>query len=396
MSSSTMVFEDLSLSDLITPVCYTRLLLIYNYIIEDLEKPLLEFLHQYCPSAFKRITANKLVDSVHQPTLYTCKNDTDTSVSSFNIEQTDIFPYGRIPDERSPLFFLHQLILKDGTILAIGIHHRLTDGHGFINLLHRFSIWMTGQQVPSLFEHDRSLIRMKIAPAVTYEHFEYYIGESSASSALHLPEVETDVIIKRYKKLELFRTLSITSKNVSFNDVLVAWLTKIISQIRRVPSENIVKVGMPSNGRTVLDLGESYFGNCIFYMYFPFLMADLESLSINDLSERVHNERKRYMTQAYMQSALAYIEDSTKKAHSIIYPIFNLFGAYDLAFTNWSRFPMYKIDFGNGPPKRVFLPPGKRRNGMITILPTTDGDHEIELYIRLDKRFAEELSQALN
>ncbi len=76
-------------------------------------------------------------------------------------------------------------------------------------------------------------------------------------------------------------------------------------------------------------------------------MPDLELFLINDLSERVHKEQRKYVTQAYIKSALAYIEYNTHKSHHIIYPILNLFGAYDLAFTNWSRFPMCKIHFGN-------------------------------------------------
>jgi hypothetical protein len=96
------------------------------------------------------------------------------------------------------------------------------------------------------------------------------------------------------------------------------------------------------------------------------------------------------------RSALAYIDYNVAKSDSMLCPIFNLFGACDLAFTNWSQFPMYKIDFGHGPPKRVFLPPGKRRNGMITILPTPNGDNQVELYVRLDKRFVGDLLKVLH
>ncbi|CAF1159164.1 unnamed protein product [Adineta steineri] len=395
MSSATNVDEKLSLCDFIVPVSYTRLLLIYDYVIHDLEKPLLKFLYNYCPSAFKRISDNKLIDSTDHPTIYTHAIDRNTSLSSLDIEHTDIFPYGRIPDKESPLFFLHQLTLKDGTILAIGIHHRLTDGHGFINLIYRFSVWMSGEQIPLLFEHNRSLIKKKTAPTILYQHREYYSEDSLLLPSIYCPHVETDVIVRHYKKQDLFNMLNITSKHVSFNDVLVAWLTKIISSVRHVPSKTIVKVGMPTNGRNILGLDENYFGNCVFYIYIPFLMTDLESSSVDELSERVHEERKKCMTKAYIESALAYIKCNTTKSHSSIYPIFNRFGEYDIAFSNWSRFPMYQIDFGHGPPKRVFLPPGKRRNGMINILPSIDGDNEVELYIRLNQIHVKELLKIL-
>ena len=158
----------------------------------------------------------------------------------------------------------------------------------------------------------------------------------------------------------------------------------------------VVKVGMPINGRDILGPDENYFGTFIFYMYFSFLMADLESFSINDLAEQVYNKRKTYMIETYIKSAFAYMHYNTRDSNTMIYRIFNLFSKYDLAFTNWSRFTMYKIDSGHGPPKCVFLPTGKRRNGMITILPTNNGNNEIELYIRLEKRFVNEFLNMLN
>jgi NRPS condensation-like uncharacterized protein len=190
--------------------------------------------------------------------------------------------------------------LKDGTVLAVGIHHRLTDGYGFITLLHRFADWKVSEQGPPLFEHDRSLLKEKIASTISYEHYEYYTKQLFGPTIPQIPEGETDVIVKRYIKEELFRALNITSTFVSFNDVLVAWLTKIMSRIRRVPSDTTVKVGMSSDARRTLQLGENYFGNCVFYIYLPFLMAELESASVNDLSERVHKQRTQCMAQAYI------------------------------------------------------------------------------------------------
>ncbi len=43
--------EDLSLNDVMMPKCYTRVLWVFDYQIDDLEKPLMEFLNKYCPTA---------------------------------------------------------------------------------------------------------------------------------------------------------------------------------------------------------------------------------------------------------------------------------------------------------------------------------------------------------
>ena len=94
------------------------------------------------------------------------------------------------------------------------------------------------------------------------------------------------------------------------------------------------------------------------------------------------------MTKDYITSALAWV----KNAKSPVYPGFKAFLGKDLAFTNWSRFPAYQIDFGQGPPRRVALPPG-RWDGLILILPTeTD---QVELYIGLKQDQANELPQRI-
>lgn len=47
--------EDLSLDDITAPKCYIRVVWMFDYVINDLEKPLLEFLRVYCPTAFHQI-----------------------------------------------------------------------------------------------------------------------------------------------------------------------------------------------------------------------------------------------------------------------------------------------------------------------------------------------------
>ena len=90
------------------------------------------------------------------------------------------------------------------------------------------------------------------------------------------------------------------------------------------------------------------------------------------------------MTKDYMTSALAWV----KKVSTPVYPGFQAFLGKDLAFTNWSRFPAYETDFGQGPPRRVTLP-AARWDGLVLVLPTeTD---QVELYIGLKQDHANEL-----
>jgi hypothetical protein len=388
--------QDLSLNDVIMPKCYTRALWVYDYKIDDLENPLIEFLKRYCPTAFWQIVyddtksnSGQLVESTSDSNRIFSRNEQpDIPISHYincSFQELDVFPYSGIPTDTSPLFFLHQINVRDGTLLAIGIHHHFSDGHGFFTLIDRFSNWIRHRDDSKLkpFIYDRSLL--KPATHICYEHVEYTTLPPSFTFT-EMPLM--DVIVKKYNKQQLFNKLKISNTNVSFNDVLVAWLTQAISQIRQVPSNETINVGIASNGRNELGIGSDYFGNCNFFICLQFKMMDLLNKSINELAEQVNVEKKHRTTKDYMTSALAWVAH----ASTTVYPGFNAFLGKDLAFTNRSRFPAYQIDFGQGPPRRIALPPA-RWDGLILILPTATDD--VELYIGLKQDHADELRKRI-
>ncbi|CAF2128601.1 unnamed protein product [Rotaria magnacalcarata] len=389
--------EDLSLNDVVMPICYTRISFVFDYKIDDLEKPLFEFLKRFCPSVFGKIVYDEnkpnygqLVESTSNSSrIFSRADQPDIPISNYincSFQELDVHPYSAIPTDSTPLFFLHQINVRDGTLLAVGMHHQLSDGRGFFTLVERFSNWIRYKDDTKIipFNFDRSLL--KPATDVLYEHTEY-TTQARKYSFTELPTME--VIVKKFTKQELFDKLKITATHVSFNDVLVAWLTQAISQIRQIPSDETIKVGIANDGRSELGIGLDYFGNCNFYFALQFQMIDLLNKSVNELAEQVNNDKKKRMTKDYMTSALAWLKQASEPVH----PSFKAFLGKDLAFTNWSRFPLYQIDFGHGPPRRVALPPN-RWDGMILILPTeTDA---VELYIGLKQDHADELLQRID
>lgn len=389
--------QDLSLNDVVMPKCYTRALWMFDYKIADLEKPLYEFLKKYCPIAFGRIvydedkpnTGRLINDPSHAKKLFSLAELPDVSIDHYihcSFQELDLFPYSAIPTDDSPLIFLHQIALKDGTLLAFGAHHHLTDGHGFFSLIDRFARWICNKDDPNIrpLLDDRSLL--KPAEQIRYEHVEY-TTQPPVYSFTTLPEM--DVIVKKFSKRTLFEKLNITATQVSFNDVLVAWLTKAISEIRQISDDETVKMGMASDGRTELGLGPDYFGNCNFYVCLQFNMADLRNKTVNALAEQINAEKKQRLSKDYITSALAWVKAATKPIH----PGFQAFLGKDVAFTNWSRFPAYTIDFGQGPAKRISLPPA-RFDGLVLILPTASD--QVELYIGLKRDHANELLQRMD
>jgi hypothetical protein len=387
----------LSLSDIIMPHVYIRSLLIYDYYINDFEEPLNEYLHLYCPQAFKCIIYNdnnridgQIVDceDKQERKVYSCQSRINESILKYlddNAFIEDLFPYGLMPSDSSPLIFIHKIDLKDGTILSFGCHHYLSDGHGFSLLGQRFSEWLKGKKSP-LFDHDRSKLRhIATSSSIKFDHSEMSLIEPVYHSFYLFP---TETVIKRYTKKYLFEKLKIMNRNgnMSFDDVLVGWLTQIISRIRHISSETIVKVGMAMNGRCSLsNIDENYFGNCSFYLCLSFSMSDLNNLTVNQLSQQINIEKRKFLTREYIESSLSFID---KHHHtSIIYTGWEPFGGIDLSFTNWSRFPLYKCDFGQGQAKSFKISPIKF-DGLIFILPTENND-EIELHITLKDEHAQ-------
>lgn len=388
----------LSLCDIIMPNVYIRSLVIYDYHIDDLEEPLNEFLDLYCPQAFQCIVYDK--NSAIDGYIVDCEDEQkrkvfsrearmNESISKYlddNASIDELFPYGLFPIDSYPLIFIHQIYFKDGTILSFGCHHYLSDGHGFSLLGQRFSKWLKEKR-SLLFDHDRSKLRQITASSssIKFDHLEMTIIEP-IYSPLHF--VSTNKVVKRYTKEYLFEKLQIknTNENISMNDVLVGWLTQIISQIRQLPLESTIKVGIALNGRKFLPtIDENYFGNCSFYICFSFSMFDLNNLTVNELSQRINIEKRKFMTREYIQSALAFIDKYHRT--STIHLGWQPSGGVDLSFTNWSKFPLYQCDFGQGGAKS-FKIPSLQSNGLIFILPTSNKD-EIELHITLKTEHAQ-------
>lgn len=384
--------HELSPNDVVMPKCYTRISITFDYKIDDLEQPLIEFLNKYCPTAFWKIVYDEnkpnygqLVETdSNSNQIFSRTDKPDVPISQYincSFQELDFFPYAIVPTDTSPLFFLHQVNARDGTLLAFGMHHHFSDGRGFFSLIERFSCWVRYKDESKIapFIFDRSLL--KPADNVLFDHAEYTTVPPNYSFT-DLPAM--DVVLRRFNKQEIFDKLKITSKVVSFNDVLVAWLTQAISQIRQIPSDETIKIGIANDGRLELGLTLDYFGNCNFYFALQLKMIDLMNKSVNELAEEVNSQKKMFMSKEYMTSALAWVKQTKEPIH----PGFRAFLKKDMSFTNWSRFPLYQVDFGQGTPRRVALPPA-RWDGFILILPTETT--AVELYIGLRQDHLDEL-----
>jgi len=121
-------------------------------------------------------------------------------------------------------------------------------------------------------------------------------------------------------------------------------------------------------------------------------MSDLNNLTVNELSQQINIEKRKFLTREYIESSLAFI-DKHHRTSTKIHLGWEPFGSIDLSFTNWSRFPVYKCDFGQGEAKS-FKTATIKSDGLIFILLTENND-EIELHITLKDEHAKLLLNKL-
>ncbi|CAF3939020.1 unnamed protein product, partial [Rotaria sp. Silwood1] len=98
-----------------------------DYKIDDLEEALIEFLRKFCPTAFWKIVYDdnkpnygQLVESTSNLNkIFSRTAQPDVPISNYincSFQELDVFPYAVFPTDDSPLFFLHQINVRDGTL----------------------------------------------------------------------------------------------------------------------------------------------------------------------------------------------------------------------------------------------------------------------------------------
>ena len=144
---------------------------------------MIEFLEKFCPQAFGHIIYDetkpnygRLIESTMPSNrIFSRAEQKNIPISYYincNFQELDVFPYSALVTESSPLFFLHQITVQDGSLLAFGIHHHFSDGYGFFNLIQRFANWIREKDDSKIepFIFDRSLL--KPAATIRYKHIE--------------------------------------------------------------------------------------------------------------------------------------------------------------------------------------------------------------------------------
>lgn len=162
---------------------------------------------------------------------------------------------------------------------------------------------------------------------------------------------------------------------VSTNDALVALVWRGYMRARQAPPTTLTGCGFACDCRPRVSpsLPPGYFGNANFFPFAQLPAERLLSAPLGEVALEVRNATQRVDAE-HVRSALNFIESVEDKSR--VKASFLAYLGNDVCLTNWSKFPMFSIEFGWGPPQAVRVPNAKF-DGFGIILASLDGGVDV-------------------
>lgn len=290
-----------------------------------------------------------------------------------------------------PLFTVRLTRLKDGSVLSVHCAHVCMDGSSFYTMMQNWSKLVRKEAI----EHpvlDQSLFP-KTDKSVAKEHIIEEVIKKGWKSVNF--SVVIDHIISGIKGVNRHRTGAITlsnrditllkekienstGKTLGTHAVLCAWLAKMCLQLTKAGKDETCSIlsVVDARGRSG-NIPRNFVGNavsnipsCEFSAGAGIsVIAEAVAESLKILQEPEQFEEYMMLNLYAMEYTLPYVPFDVKAMNSkhptVIY------------INNFSRFPMYDIDFGTGKPFRILphdLPDA------VKIFPSPNGDG-VEVYL---------------
>ncbi|KAL6049802.1 hypothetical protein QOT17_020193 [Balamuthia mandrillaris] len=288
----------------------------------------------------------------------------------------------------SPLLAVQVTEFADGAVaVGFGIPHILVDGHSYFQFLRDWSanaarmLADPSAKLPALKVcHDRSLL-YATGEGPKLFHPEYDVQQKSTSSApidfstFQMPP--TSVKVFHFSNSDLAKLKAEASKTcvdgefVSTNDAVSALFLQVITKARAFEDAAPVSLGYAVDGRIRLDnIPDEYFGNATFFGCIDTTAGELAASSLGDCAKLVRHTTNS-MTKEYLLDALEWVE--SQQDASLVIPSFTSFFGNDFTVTNWVKFGIYDINFGQSAPFYAGIPP-VQADGFVVLSDAPDGD----------------------
>ncbi|KAF3789839.1 Methanol O-anthraniloyltransferase [Nymphaea thermarum] len=277
-----------------------------------------------------------------------------------------------------PLLMLQVTFFKCGGVgLGVGMHHTVVDAGAAIHFMNSWSDVARGMEVNCPPFIDRTILRARSPPRITFVHLEYM-----PSTSLE-PRVPTEVPSKqkpqntqlsgaifRFSKDQLARLKekvnegnTSTTKYTIFNS-LVVHLWSCVCLARGLDDLQPTKLSIPIDGRKILrpEIPNHYLGNVVFIMALALVAGDLKSRSMH-----------------YVAS-LDYLEQQPDLGGLVGRAGYQKW--WDLNISSLARLPVHDADFGWGKPIHIGTV-AATVDGLGYILPSPSDDGSLSIVITL-------------
>ncbi|XP_039131434.1 LOW QUALITY PROTEIN: putrescine hydroxycinnamoyltransferase 1-like [Dioscorea cayenensis subsp. rotundata] len=254
--------------------------------------------------------------------------------------------------ERSCMLALFQLTLFKcgGVCLGCAIHHSVTDGVSAVHFINAWSDIARGLDIISVPPFlDRTVLRARSPPAVSFDHIEYTNDElySKLKSLDDLGQ-ECEISILTISKDQL-NTLKYGFKGERSLSTFKAVGASLVYSVQGLPEEQYTRFYVHADARSRLKppLPAGYFGNAILRIGSHLRVGDLVlkpfEFGISKLDETIKN-----LDDEYIHSLMDLLEihkgDKKKVLGSRSVKM------TDFIVASWLALPLYEANFGWGKP----------------------------------------------
>jgi shikimate O-hydroxycinnamoyltransferase len=258
---------------------------------------------------------------------------------------------------------------RDGSVLAVSISHALTDMHGYCLFVEHWAAEARGERGRAPC-HDRALVdrvadenataaAANATAAAVAEHFvqlsrlgsvrnvaRFAAGAiDSVTTTVHVPAASLAAL-----KQEALASAP-PGAPLSTHDALAAHLWRTLGSLRRLDgaAPNLLTSILNLRGRAATALPDSYFGNATLAIPAALPQRELAASSLSRRALALRAAAAR-LDPARVAAVTAFLDGERGAGRfGSLFPRMGLF-ANDLWVNNWSRFPVYALDFGGGRP----------------------------------------------
>lgn len=252
-------------------------------------------------------------------------------------------------EENVPFFHITHSIFRSNSVLGLSISHRFCDGSSFWSFMLLWSRAAKGQKPISL-HYDRGSLNKKAS------HYSADKERNFSGHALSC-KAKGPIVVESFRlpgwRLDELKSLGSVENPPLFSsqDLSTAYVWKLINSSVNLDAGEIFPITLVFNARKKFGLDNDYVGNAFFFRSIEKSKDEISRLDFSSAAILLRSLSNQ-VTEQSLCDDLAYFSAMEREGGSsrCLSRDQSLFLNGGLLINNWSKFPIYEIDFGSGKP----------------------------------------------